>query len=172
MELAIKKLLPFPKEEKKITNEQWYSVEKKIGFIFPSDYKSFINMYGEGGINSFLWIFSPFSENENLNLLYRAKEFKVSYETMKKEFPNDFQFNFFDGEKGILPWGITDNGDELYWNVSKENITLVIYESRYGDYREYPMKVTEFLYNLLSKSLSCDLLPDDFILEDNYYESV
>lgn len=35
---------------------------------FPEDYKRFIDFHGEGGINEFLWILSPFSENENLIL--------------------------------------------------------------------------------------------------------
>ena len=46
----------------------WEEIEKKIGIIFPEDYNRFIDFHGEGGINEFLWILSPFSENENLIL--------------------------------------------------------------------------------------------------------
>lgn len=48
-------------ESKKNENSKWDIIENKMNFKFPQDYKEFIDIYGEGGINGFLWILSPFS---------------------------------------------------------------------------------------------------------------
>lgn len=37
----------------------WKRVEDMFDIQFPIDYKLFINIYGEGAINDFLWILSP-----------------------------------------------------------------------------------------------------------------
>jgi hypothetical protein len=42
---------------------------KKLGAHLPQDYKDFIDFYGGGKIAGFISIFSPFSENINLNVI-------------------------------------------------------------------------------------------------------
>ena len=105
-----------PINEKSISENDWDGVQNEYGIKLPSDYKDIIRIYGAGAINDFLWFFSPFSINENLNLLKRIDEIKNSYEYMKDEFPDKEWLSFYNGESGIFPWGITDNGDELFLN--------------------------------------------------------
>ena len=50
----INEFLPIRQGECK--KNAWEEIEKKIGIIFPEDYKRFIDFHGEGGINEFLWI--------------------------------------------------------------------------------------------------------------------
>lgn len=145
---------------------------KKLGITFPMDYKMFIDSYGEGSINEFLWILSPFSENENLNSIEKYKVMEDAYSSMKNEFPEQFSFDFYNGKIGLFPWGITDNGDELFWNFTDDIIELVVYESRYVSNISYTMSMEEFLYKLLRKEIVCPIFPDDFILEENYYETI
>lgn len=40
-------------------------------------------------------------------------------------------------------------------------ILLLTYDSRSKNY-EYPLSMTEFLYEILSKNLICKVFPDDF----------
>ena len=62
--------------EKKEHQYDWEKVEDSYEIKFPNDYKSFIEYYGEGGINEFLWILSPFSEYENLNTIFKFNHMK------------------------------------------------------------------------------------------------
>ena len=101
----------------------WEEIEKKIGIIFPEDYKRFIDFHGEGGINEFLWILSPFSENENLNSIEKFNVMKDAYISMQSEFPDQFSFDFYNGKIGLFLWGITDNGDELFWNYKRDSMS-------------------------------------------------
>lgn len=51
---------------------------------------------------------------------------------------------FYNDKKGLFPWGITENGDELFWNfIGDDSIEIV-----------------------------CSIFPDDFILEENYYDTI
>lgn len=167
MDCEINMILHIQKQNCK--KNAWEEVEKNIGIIFPEDYKEFIDCYGEGSINEFLWILSPFSENQNLNSVHKFKEMEESYNSMKEEFPEDFKFEFYGRQNGLFPWGITDNGDELFWNYNDDTIEIVVYASRYVKYVIYAMNMKEFLCNLLKKDIICPVFPDDFILDSNYY---
>lgn len=157
-------------ESKKNENNKWDIIENKMNFKFPQDYKEFIDIYGEGGINGFLSILSPFSKYNHLNLVNKFHEMKNAYDYMKNEDSEQFFLNFYEGEYGIFPWAVTDNGDELYWNVKEDGIEIIIYASRYSDMEVFNMGTTEFLYKLLSKDLICSIFPDDFLIDSNYYE--
>lgn len=159
-------------QQRKCKKNSWEEVEKKLGITFPEDYKIFIDSYGEGGINEFLWILSPFSKNEYLNSIEKFKVMKDAYINMQSEFPEQFSFDFYNGKTGLFPWGITDNGDELFWNYKGDILELVVYESRYASNMSYIMSMEEFLCKLLRKEIICPIFPDDFILEKNYYETI
>lgn len=170
MEYDINEILSI--QQRNSRKNSWKEVEDKIGIKFPKDYKMFINLYGEGGINEFLWILSPFSKNEYLNSMEKFKVMKESYNSMKQEFPKQFLFDFYDGQNGLFPWGVTDNGDELFWNYNDGTIEIIVYGSRYLDNEKYLMTMEEFLYKLLKRNIICPLFPDDFILDTNYYENI
>lgn len=150
----------------------WEEVEEKNSIIFPKDYKTFIDLYGVGGFNEFLWILSPFCDNENLNSIEKFKLTQEAYNCMKNEFPEQFLYKFYNGKEGLFPWGITENGDELFWNYKKDTIEIVIFEARYISCVRYSMGTEEFLCKLLNKEIVCSIFPDDFVLESNYYESL
>lgn len=170
MNYEINEILPVQQE--KCKKNLWEDVEKKIGITFPVDYKMFIDSHGEGAINDFLWILSPFSENENINSIEQFKVMKDAYNSMKSEFPEDFSFHFYNGKTGLFPWGDTDNGDELYWNYKEDAIELVVYESRYISNMSYKMSMEEFLCKLLKREIVCPILDEDFVMEENYYETI
>lgn len=170
MNYDINEFLPI--QQLKCKEHAWEDVEKKIGITFPMDYKMFIDSHGEGAINEFLWVLSPFSENENLNSIEKYKVMKDAYSSMQNEFPEQFSFDFYNDKIGLFPWGITDNGDELFWNFTGDIIEVVVYESRYASNMSYAMSMEEFLCKLLRKEIVCPIFPDDFILEENYYETI
>lgn len=83
------------------------------------------------------------------------------------------QKKFYNDKKGLFPWGITENGDELFWNfIGDDSIEIVVYESRYASVMRYAMSMEEFLCKLLRQEIVCPIFPDDFILEENYYDTI
>lgn len=165
-------ILPVPQTEIINTDEDmWSDIQKMLCIEFPDDYKEFINIYGFGSINKFLWVLSPFSENENLSYLKKFNDMKFAYQYMQKEFPLKYFMKYFDHENGLLPWGITDNGDELYWYIDNGKRSIVVMEARYAEIYKYDMELTEFIYKLLNKEIQCNAFPDDFFEENYYYET-
>lgn len=168
----LKTLLKFEKDELKLSDEKWSSVQNELNILFPEDYKEIISLLGSGAVNDFLWIFSPFSSNANLNLINKFYEIRDSYEYMKKNFPEKFSLEYYNGERGIFPWGITDNGDELYWNFKDDSAEILVYASRYSSMMKYKMNLLDFLIGVLSKKIYCDIFPKDFVLDENYYVAI
>lgn len=145
------------------TNMLWSEFEKQYSIILPKDFKDFINFYGVGGINNFIWILNPFEKDQNINFITKKNILLSSYEHSKKQYPNLYPFDIYPSEGGIIPWGFTDNGDELYWKSSLiEDWLIVIYESRSSEYFEYDMSFTEFLYKLVTSQIRCDDIFEEY----------
>lgn len=149
------------------SEKAWYDFEKNTGIIFPKDYKELIGTYGTGGIGNFIWFLTPFEEDDNINFLKRMNVMLEAYRVSRNHFPDYFIHNIYPEKDGLLPWGYTDNGDELYWktNSSSEKWSIVIYESASPEYQEYQMQLTEFLYKIITKELVCDVFPEDLFEE-------
>ncbi|HEU4962862.1 MAG TPA: SMI1/KNR4 family protein [Bacilli bacterium] len=149
-------------------------MEELLGTSLPPDYKEFIDMYGTGSINEFLWVLNPFEKNEYLNLVLQNKVALDAYSVSKSQFPEDFPHNVFPESNGLLLWGGTDNGDELFWLTkgAPDVWSLVIYETRSCEYSEYDCTMSQFLYDILSGTLTCEILPDDFSDIDPTFTSI
>lgn len=158
----LKTILRVPEKKYNIgTPQDWMGFQKKFNIKFPSDYVKFIETYGTGSINNFLWILTPYESNQNINIFSKAEIMRDSYNYMKNMFPGIFSYCIYPDEGGLLPWGYTDNSDELYFDL--KNDTIIVMESRYSDIYEYKMGMIEFLYKLFMKDINCNAFPESFI---------
>ena len=153
-------------------NYKWEVIENENNIVFPEDYKWFLENYGAGSINNFLWIFSPICDNLNLNSFEQYKIMKNSYEFMINCELIEHEYSFYNNGIGLFPWGITDNGDELYWNYLDGRTEIIIFASRYADILSCKLNMIDFLSGILTKKIECALFPDDFVLDNNYYDSI
>jgi hypothetical protein len=151
---------PAPSAERP-DDEAWQSVESKLGTKLPVDYKEFITRYGTGAVDNFLWVFNPFSHNRYLNLLDAGKAQLDALRHLRYE---RVPYPLYPDTNGILPWGITDNGDVLYWLCKGDasNWLIVVNESRGPRWREFQLSTCEFLVALVTRELVVDVFPDDF----------
>lgn len=156
------------------TDNMWNNFEREERIVFPQDYKEIINYYGTGGIGNFIWLLTPFDNDKNVNFVHKMYLMLDSYKESKSKFPEDFKYNIFPEKKGLLPWGYTDNGDELYWETDDnfENWKVVIYESRSANYFYYEMGLSEFLYKLICNQINCDIFPDNISKGNIKYDAV
>lgn len=65
---------------------------------------------------------------------------------------------------GLFPWGLTDNGDRLYWLTEGEpnSWVSIIYESRGPRYDRHAIGCCEFLRRWVAGDLPVAVFPDDF----------
>lgn len=138
----------------------------------PSDFVSFLETYGTGAVDNFIWIFNPASKNPNLNLLKQAKVQLNTFREIRAQEKGQVPYPLFPEEGGLLPFGITDNGDVLFWKTSADpqQWTIVIADSRAPEYEEHQLALTDFLLKLLDGELSSGIFPDDMPSENPMFE--
>jgi len=167
----IEKLKSVLSLKERINNNNWTKIEKELNVIFPSDYKYFIDHYGAGAINDFLWIFSPFEDNKNINSLDRLSELRYynSISINKKEDSTE-RINYYDGKSGLFPIGISDNGDEIFMDFQGGDVIIKIYETRELSPIVFNLSFLEFLVEILTNDNYKDIFADDFLQSNNYYK--
>ena len=169
MKYDFRKIIALPEDRSK--KNSYEAAEKKMKVVFPQDYKEWIDSYGGGAINGFLWILSPFSDNPYLNMIDSFADMRSAYSRMKSDFPEYFKkYTFYNGKRGLFPWGASDNGDEFYWNIQDGDEEIVVCASGYAEMISYKMSMEEFLFKLLSKEIECSVFPEDFFVTENYYK--
>ncbi|MFB4392841.1 MULTISPECIES: hypothetical protein [unclassified Pseudomonas] len=60
------KILP-PPSQRDASGIVWGEAEKETGAQFPKDFKAFVEVYGGGLIDGFVWVLNPFSNNSNIS---------------------------------------------------------------------------------------------------------
>lgn len=130
----------------------------------PEEYKEIVATYGTGSFDGFLWILTPFSRNKHLNLLDRLPVAREAYASMLP-LPTEYQrFPFFPQPGGLLPFGVSDNGDTLYWQTGAggQQWPIVVGAARDPAYEIFDEPLGAFLGNILSGRQIVKLFPSDF----------
>ena len=153
------------------SGEGWQFVERSLAIELPKDYKDFVSVYGTGVINHFVWILSPFTSNKNLNLIYQAMTRLDAQRQFHAESATVSQYSLYPAPNGIFPWGVTDNGDVLYWHCRGPSSiwTIAICDSRSSKWQAFDLTMGQFLIAVLTKRLIVDTFPDDFLSETPHF---
>lgn len=162
MSLALlRRALPPPIAPTETTGtENWSSVEASLGTRVPEDYKGFIDVYGTGVIGDFLWVFNPFSRRKYVNLHTQVRAQLDAIEDLDgKPYP------LYPKPGGLLPWGLTDNGNALYWLTAGDPVAwqVVINESRGPEFERHNVSLTGFLTGVITGAIVSKLFPGDFL---------
>lgn len=146
---------------------KWHTFEDELSVQFPGDYKRFIELYGTGCIGMFVWIFNPFSDNENLNLMKQIDSQTEQYRQARSELGEKYcPFPIFPEPAGLLPCGVTDNGDVFFWLMASDNPDdwqVVINETRSPEFETHSKQLTEFLAGVVTGEIESQIIPHDFI---------
>ena len=141
----------------------WDDAVEKCSFDFPSDYKYFVEKLGSGCVNDFLWILSPFANNENINTIFQMEQMKKAHMIMKMNFPKDITYPFYDGKMGLFPWGISDDGDGYFWYKTDDDIKIVVAADNWMETYIFDLSFSEFMHDILKGKIDYELLPVDFV---------
>ncbi|WP_099351182.1 SMI1/KNR4 family protein [Erwinia amylovora] len=144
--------------------ENWPLVDENV--MFPIDYVDFISTYGTGRIADFIALLNPFTENYDLNFFEQKKLIIEDFNYLIKEDPSYYKYNLYPKDDGLLPVGITDNGDYIFWVVTDlkdSNLwKTAIIASRSPDVEYFDESITSLLSGILLEKIKPDSLPDNF----------
>nr|CBX81887.1 hypothetical protein EAIL5_3067 [Erwinia amylovora ATCC BAA-2158] len=142
----------------------WPLVDENV--MFPIDYVDFISTYGTGRIADFIALLNPFTENYDLNFFEQKKLIIEDFNYLIKEDPSYYKCNLYPKVDGLLPVGITDNGDYIFWVVTDlkdSNLwKTAIIASRSPDVEYFDESITSLLSGILLEKIKPDSLPDNF----------
>jgi hypothetical protein len=146
------------------TESDWRAVEGALGFALPQDYKDFVDIYGSGSVDGFLWVLNPFSRNPNLNLFDQAKSRLNAQRGFSKDFGGKAPYPLHPDANGLFPWAVTDNGDVFYWLCKglPSAWRVVICDSRCSRWQTFDAGVGEILKGIVKNELRIECFPSDF----------
>ncbi|EOI3557127.1 SMI1/KNR4 family protein [Cronobacter dublinensis] len=143
---------------------------------FPCDYVDFINTYGSGRIADFIVIFNPFSKDENVNFFERYNYISEDLGYLIGSGSDYYKYKLYPDDNGIIPVGVTDNGDYIFWVVtSKEKSNqwgTAVIPSRSPVVEYFECNLVSFIEQILDKSLKASSLPDDFPSKPLIFETL
>lgn len=122
----------------------WREVEAKLGTLLPSDYKAFVQLYGLGCFMEYLWIWTPRAYTRHVRLELEAS-------SVLKVLGEDeyFSFPLWPEPGGLLPFGVTLDGDYLAWVTRGPpdtwRVTVLDRGMGYEEAHAYDCDLTDFL---------------------------
>lgn len=156
-------LMPAPAEPLEVpTFEDWQRCERELTAV-PDDYRSFVEAYGTGVIDDFIWLVNPISANKYLNLVSQSRIILDALEETSTKFPGMYPMPRFPDPGGLLPFAGTDNGDSLFWvtNGKPNSWTVAVMGPRSPECYCYDCGMLEFVLALLRTELNCAAFPSD-----------
>jgi len=143
----------------------WAAVEAALGTGLPGDFRAFTERYGSGTVDDFLYLFNPFAQGQDGNLVVEKDRVLAAYRQTRVRFPDRLPLPPFPEPGGVLPLGRTDNGDELYWvtDGDPDGWPVALVESRAALQELHQLPVTGFLTALAANQLASRILPADVL---------
>jgi hypothetical protein len=140
---------------------EWKRVERELQLSLPADYKGLIARYGSGGFGDFLYPLNPFVANKHGNLLQRAEVILAAERSSGMWRHHGVPFSLYPDKGGLFPWGVTDNGDTLYWYTHgpADWWPVVAWEGRGFRFEVYQRTASGFLRLWLSGQLAVGVFP-------------
>ncbi|MFG2823355.1 DNA/RNA non-specific endonuclease [Kitasatospora sp. NPDC048365] len=158
----LSRLLPRPDG---VEPKDWDSVRRQLGTDLPADYKAFVDTYGGGYVDAYLWVLEPGCANEFYDLIDADEERAEAYEELwdgGEEKPAEL-----DGTGArLIPWASTDNGEFLFWlarpGQDPDEWTVMVNEARGPWWEHLDMGFSQFLAAALTGEVRSEILSDSF----------
>ncbi|NUP08807.1 MAG: hypothetical protein HOW73_22395 [Polyangiaceae bacterium] len=137
----------------------WTGVERRLALSLPSDFKQLVAVFGTGPWGGFLHVLTPFAENELL-LERAANRALGALHTIRRAHPEQVPFALFPEELGLFPWGITDNGDTLFWLTEGFHWSTVVFDARAAAWERHDLSSSALI-----RAFLLGVLPSRCLLE-------
>jgi hypothetical protein len=151
--------VPPPRAPFEAFSGPWEPLEAELGTPLPPDYKAFVRLYGSGYFMRFLGVTVPRSHNPNTRFEHRLRRTCEVFEAFDDE---DRVFPLWPNPGGLLPFGGTDNGDELFWlpQGTPEDWKVVVWDRGMMRFEVLDCDLTDFLAGLATGAMSADAFPE------------
>jgi hypothetical protein len=146
----------------------WSELEIALGTALPPDYQQLVDIYGVGCFGDFLWVFVPQCGNPHLELAEQIRRTIWAQDYLRRNSTEVIPYPIFPEPEGLLPFAVTDNGDELYWVTegAPAEWWVVANESRSPEWYEFRGDMTTFLAQVFGGHVRIPFLRELFLEPD------
>jgi hypothetical protein len=147
--MAIEELVAFiPPPAHPIDGDgDWSAVERELGFVFPTDFKHLIWLYGSGAFYGSLFVANPLTAGGRAWIRRHSERCRALRDACEEVCPLP------PDSPGLLPWGSDSNGHRYCWLASGPPDTWEVVQIFHGYEDEIdpvPGPVTSFLVRFMS----------------------
>jgi hypothetical protein len=162
LDLLLRNLSPPPSPIEAPSAEDWNIVENSLRGL-PTDYKAFVEKFGTGAINQFIWVLNPTAANPYLNLLKQMAPILGALKEVRDN-GEPSPYALYPEPSGLLPFAKTDNGDAMFWLTQGDpnEWPVVVNAARDASYEKFDCNMTRFLAGILTRNLRCSIFHDSF----------
>ncbi|MFG3551122.1 SMI1/KNR4 family protein [Streptomyces sp. NPDC047725] len=90
----------------------WTAAERYLGVGLPSDYKAFLDLYGPGSIDGYLWLSRPLEgDAAELDGLWSLEDWRRA----RLSGPDLYPYPFHPDPGGLISWGSDEDGSRYYF---------------------------------------------------------
>ena len=149
----------------------WESVEAELGTALPPDYKDFVRLYGNGHFMQFLGVSVPRSLNPNTRLELSVPRTCEMFRAFDDR--DEFPYPFWPAPGGLVPFGGTDDGDELFWlsRGAPSKWVVVVWDRGLGRFETLDCDLTDFLAGLATGKILPKAFPEDLRTCEHLFQS-
>ena len=134
--------------------------------VLSEDYLHFLSVYGVGTFDMFLHVMATERSDGRASVRGRTASFWSVLARMSEFVPEAMAplSDMLHAAASVAVWGSTDNGDLCLWVVPADDADgfVLVIGSRFEDWYEYGVGITEFLYRILTGDIRCPAFPEDF----------
>jgi hypothetical protein len=144
-------------------NQNWGKVTNQFGQSLPGDYMMFIDRFGSGQIGDWLTVLNPFSKNRRISLSDQFFAILSGVSSLKSEYPETCPFPLFFEPGGLLPWGLSIDGDIFCWKTDGPSgrwTTVVL--GRHSGPELHELSCTQFIARIITGETSSAAVPSEW----------
>lgn len=139
-------------------------VKRTFGTDLPPDYVDFVQTYGHGAIDDWLFVLTPGWESRDGDICREVEYTKMVIDAHREAgLPTPYQA--YPDPGGLIGWGNTANGDVCCWKTGDADPSkwpVVVADSERVTWDRFEGTMTEFLVAVLTGRHRCPVFPKDF----------
>lgn len=137
----------------------WPAVEASLGTALPTDFRVLADNYPTLCIDDFLHVVHPAGE---WTLREQNEQVLGALRGHRDNFPEYVPHPLFPEPGGVLCWGVTDNGDELFWLTEGEPDEWKVVVNNDDDGWTFDGGILSFLSGVLRGEVRCPAITETF----------
>jgi hypothetical protein len=155
-------------------SKDWASITLKMGIELPRDYKEFVDTFGGGYIDDYLYVMEPDCPFEASDLVGFVEERAEALEYLWSSSEDKPRELTEPGDR-LIAFAMSDNGEYVYWLAKAEqhpdDWTIMVNEARGEWWEHHDMSFTQFLLSSLTGEVRCEILSDSFPTSPHTFRS-